>query len=77
MHNMILCGSGVYSRGIRNMFLVGQVPGLVEHVNTWVFSDTLNVINVRVCMMVLLIELYLFSDLNHSLRSQQCETVFN
>ena len=36
------------------MFLVGQVSGL------GIFLDTINEINVKLCMMVLFIELYLF-----------------
>ena len=45
--------SGVCSREIIYMFLVGQVSGLVENFNIGVFSDTLNVINVKLCVMVL------------------------
>ena len=37
------CVTGVCSRGIINMFLVGQVSGLVENCNIGVFSDTMNV----------------------------------
>ena len=39
------------------MFLVGQVSGLVENFNTGIFSDIIKVTNVKLCMMVLLIEL--------------------
>ena len=60
MHHMICCDCGVYSREIINIFLVGQVSGLVENFSIGIFSDTIYVINVKVCMMVLLIELYLF-----------------
>ena len=42
------------------MFLVGQVSGLVKNFHTGIFSDTINVINVKLCMMVLHIEHYLF-----------------
>ena len=51
------------------MFLVCQVSGLVENFNTGIFSDTTNVINVIVCMMVLLIELYLFTPLSVTLNT--------
>ena len=63
------------SREILYMFLVSQVSGLVEKFNIGIFSDTINVINVKLCMMVLHIELYLFStlsDLDIISRSQQC-----
>ena len=49
-----LFGSGMYSREEINMFLVGQVSGLVENFNIGIFSDTINVINVQLCIMVLL-----------------------
>ena len=43
------------------MFLVSQVSaGLVENFNIEIFSDTINVLNLTVCMIALLIELYLF-----------------
>ena len=45
---------GVYSREIINVFLVGQVSGLLENLNIGIFSDTISVINVKLCMMVLL-----------------------
>ena len=51
------CVTGVYSREIINMFFVSQVSGLVESFDTGIFSDTINVINVKLCMMVLFIEL--------------------
>ena len=44
------------------MVYVGQVSGLVENFNTGIYSDTINVINLKLCMMVLLIELYLFVE---------------
>ena len=37
------------------MFFVGQVSGLVENCNTGIYPDTINVINVKVYVMVLLI----------------------
>ena len=48
------------------MFFVGQVSGLVKNVNTGIYSDTIKVINVKLCMMTLLIELYLFISLSVS-----------
>ena len=50
----------MYSREIINMFFIGQVSGLVGNFNIGIYSDTINVINVKLCMMVLLTELYLF-----------------
>ena len=50
-----------------NMFFIGQVFGLVENFNIGTYSDTINVINVKLCMMVLLIELYLFISLSVTL----------
>ena len=46
------------------MFLVGQVSGLVENFNTGNFPDTINVINVKLCMVVLHVDLYLFMTLS-------------
>ena len=43
------------------MFLVGHVSGLFENFHTGVFPDTINVIKVILCKMVLHIELYLFT----------------
>ena len=42
------------------MFLVGQVSGLFENFNIGIFSDIINVINVKLYIMVLFTELYLF-----------------
>ena len=42
------------------MFLVGQVSGLVKNFNIGIFSDIINVINVKLCMMVLTLSLILF-----------------
>ena len=50
----------MYSREIMNMFFVGHVSGFVKKCDIRVYSDTINVINVKHCMMVLLTELYLF-----------------
>ena len=57
----------MFSRETVNMFLVSQVSGLVENFNMRVFSDTMNVINVKLCMMVLHTELYLFITLSANL----------
>ena len=59
-----LYDSGVYARETMNMFLFfGQESGLVKNVNTGIFSDTITVVNVIFCLMILLIELYLFISL--------------
>ena len=49
------------------MFLVGQVSGLVKNFNIEIFSDTRNVINVKLCLLILHIELYLFITLSVTL----------
>ena len=49
------------------MLLVGQVSELFENVNIGIFSDTINVIHVKLCMILLLIELYLFTPLSVNL----------
>ena len=46
------------------MFFVGQVSELAETFHIGVYSDTIDVINVTLCWMVLLIELYLFMPLS-------------
>ena len=53
----------MFSREIINMFYVGQVSGFFENFNTVIYSDAINVIKVKHCMLVLLIELYLFIPL--------------
>ena len=60
MHNMMFV-TGVYLREIINLFLV-EYLGLWK--NLGIFSDTINVINRKLCMVVLLIELYLFIPLS-------------
>ena len=58
-----LCDSGVLKGEnllLFFVFLVGQVSGLTEKLNIAIFSDAINGINVKLCMMVLHIELYLF-----------------
>ena len=78
MHNLI-CVTDVYSSDIIKMFFISQVSGFVKNFNTVIYSDTINVITVTLCIMVLLSELYLFislsSDLDHISRSQQCQSV--
>ena len=57
-------------------FLVGQVSGLVENVHIGMFLDIIYVINVKLCLFTLDIELNLFPTLSVTLtRSQQCQTV--
>ena len=46
-----------------------------------IFLDGTNIINVKLCMMVLVIKVYLFTplffyDIRYILRSQQCHKVF-
>ena len=65
----------MYSRKIINIFLAGQVSGIVKNFNMGIFSGTITVINVRLSMIVLDIELYTFSDPDIILKSQQCQTV--
>ena len=66
MHNMV-CVTLVYSRGRIKTFFIGQESGLVENLNIEIDSDTINVINVKLCMTVLLIELFLFIPLSVTL----------
>ena len=60
-----MCNSCVFSRKIIYLCLVSHVSGLVENFNIGIFSDTINVIDVKHCIKVLLlhIELYLFTTL--------------
>ena len=39
IHN-IICTTDVYSKEISNIFLVGEVSGLVKRFNFMIFSDT-------------------------------------
>ena len=50
------------------MFFTCQVFSLLENFNIGIYSDTINIINVKLCMMVLLSD-----DLDHILRSQVCQ----
>ena len=75
-----LSDSGVCSKEIICMFLVGQVSGLVRNFYVGNFSYTKNVINTELCMMVLYIRWGFpvhdtFSDNDIVLRSQQWQTV--
>ena len=47
--------------------MVSQMSGFVENFNIRIFSDTINVIKVKLCMLVLHIEFYLFSTLSVTL----------
>ena len=59
----------MYSREIIFLifFFVGQVSGYVENFNIGTCSDTINVLNVTLYVVVLLIELYLFIPLSVTL----------
>ena len=46
------------------MFFISQVSGLVANFNIGIYSDTMNMVRLKLCMMVLLIELYLFIPLS-------------
>ena len=61
IHNMNRV-TEVCSKEMIYMFWVGQVSGLVKNFNIGIFRDTMNLIGVKLCMMVLHIELYLFSS---------------
>ena len=47
--------------------LVGQLSGLVINFSIGIYSDTINVINVKLCLKVLLIEVYLLMLLSVTL----------
>ena len=57
----------LYSRETITMFFISQVSGLVENFNIWVYSDTIDMMNAKIFMMVPLIELYLFIPLSVTL----------
>ena len=59
-----LFDSGVYSREITTFFLSVKSLGLLKTLTFGIYSDTVSVINVKLWMMVLLIELYLFIPLS-------------
>ena len=52
------------SREIIYIFLIGEVSELVKKLNIGIFPETVNVINVNLCMVVLHIKLYLFITLS-------------
>ena len=54
-----MCNSGVYSREIINMFFISQMSQFVKKFKIGIYSDTINVINVKLGIMVLLTELFL------------------
>ena len=69
MHNMIFATLSVcvYSREIIYKFLVDLMSWFVETFIIGIFSDTINVTNLKLCIMVLLIELYLLITLSVTL----------
>ena len=62
-----MCDSSAYSREIIKMFFVSLVSGLVKKLYVGTYLDTINVVNVKLCMMILLTELYLFIPLSVTL----------
>ena len=64
----------MYSRETINMFFVGQVSGLVENFNIWIYSDAINVINIKLCVMVLLFEVYISISLSVTFTIIQCHS---
>ena len=48
-------------------FFISHVPGLVENFNIGFYLDAINVINVKLCMMVLLSKPYQFVPLSVTL----------
>ena len=54
----------MYSRVIVNIFFIGKASQFFKNFNTKIYSDTTNVIVVKLCMMALLIELYMFIPLS-------------
>ena len=62
-----LCDADVSAREIIYMFLIGQRVDWSKNFNIGIFSHTMNVINVRLCMKRLHIELYLFFTLSVTL----------
>ena len=53
------------------MFFVGQMSGLFENFNVRIYPDTIDVVNVKLCTMVLLTELYQFIPLSVTLTTFQ------
>ena len=53
------------------MFYVSQVCVLVKNLKIWINSDTINVINVKLCLMALLIDFYLSIQLSVTMTMYQ------
>ena len=66
-----LCDSGVYSREITDMFFIGQVSGLVRNFNIGIYSHTIDMIQVKLYMLVLLIKVSPFIPLSLTLTTFQ------
>ena len=49
-----------------NMLFISQVSGLTENFIIVIYSDIINVINVKLCIVVLLTKLYMFTPLSVS-----------
>ena len=75
----MICVTLVCIQGRYLTFFTCQVAGLVENFNIVIYSDTINVINLKLCMMILLIEFFLCIPLSVTLTifqsSQQCQKV--
>ena len=41
------------------MFLLSQVSGLVEIINTWIFSDTITARSFKLCMILTMLRVYI------------------
>ena len=52
--------NGVHSREIISMFFFSQMSGLFKNFNIGIYSNTIDVKNVKLYLLVILIELYLF-----------------
>ena len=63
----MICVSLVCTMGNIYHVLVGQLSGLVINFSIGIYSDTINVINVKLCLKVLLIEVYLLMLLSVTL----------
>ena len=64
----MICYVGVYSREIINILSSVKCLGLLKKLlHSGIFSHTVNVINVKLCIMVLLIALHVYSPLSVTL----------
>ena len=61
-----MCDSDVYSREIISIFVSVKCLRLLK-TNIGIYSDTINAINFKLCMVILLIEIYLFIPLSVTL----------